>query len=61
MRAADPAAAVVAALTGTTFENAGAWTLLLGSIALEVAGMIAMMRADTPERAPAQTAEMPVT
>jgi hypothetical protein len=50
MQATDPGAAVFAALIGTTAENAAAWTMLLGSIALELAGMIAMMRADAPRR-----------
>jgi hypothetical protein len=50
MQATDPGAAVVAALIGTTAENAAAWTIFLGSIALELAGMNAMMRADAPGR-----------
>jgi hypothetical protein len=50
MQTTDPGAAVFAAMIGTTAENAAAWTMFLGSIALELAGMIAMMRGDAPGR-----------
>jgi hypothetical protein len=45
---ADPGAAVIAALVGTSQENAAAWAMLMGSIALELTGTAAMMRADAP-------------
>jgi hypothetical protein len=47
MQTTDPGATVIAVLTGTTAESAAAWTVFMGSIALELAGMIAMMRAES--------------
>jgi hypothetical protein len=48
MQSTDPGAAAVAALLGITSDSAAAWTMFMGSIALELAGMIAMMRDDAP-------------
>jgi hypothetical protein len=44
----DPGATAVSLIVGTSADNVAAWSALLGSIALELAGMIAMMRAESP-------------
>jgi hypothetical protein len=44
---ADPGATAVSLIVGTSAENVAAWSALLGSLALELAGMIAMMRAES--------------
>jgi hypothetical protein len=71
----DPGATAVSLIVGTSPDNIEAWSALLGSLALELAGMIAMTRAESgsvredpgaqlglasnPERAPALDAETP--
>jgi hypothetical protein len=42
----DPGATAVSLIIGTSADNVAAWSALSGSVALELAGMIAMMRAD---------------
>jgi hypothetical protein len=43
----DPGATAVSLIVGTSPDNVAAWSALLGSLALELAGMIAMMRAES--------------
>lgn len=47
VQAADPGATAVSLIVGTSADNVAAWSSLLGSLALELAGMIAMMRAES--------------
>jgi hypothetical protein len=42
----DPGATAVSLIVGTSPDNIAAWSALLGYLALELAGMIAMMRAE---------------
>jgi hypothetical protein len=46
-QAADPGATAVSVIVGASAESVAAWSALLGSLALELAGMIAMMRAES--------------
>jgi hypothetical protein len=43
----DPGAAAVSQIVGASTERVAAWSALLGSLALELAGVIAMMRAES--------------
>jgi hypothetical protein len=47
VRTADPGATAVSLIMGTSADNVAAWSALFGSLALELAGMIAMMRAES--------------
>ena len=51
VQTADPGATAVSLIVGTSAENVAAWSALLGSLALELAGMIAMMRAESRHEA----------
>jgi hypothetical protein len=43
----DPGATALSLIVGTSADNIAAWSALFGSLALELAGMIAMMRAES--------------
>jgi len=47
MQTVDPGATAVSLIIGTSADNIAAWSALFGSLALELAGMIAMMRAES--------------
>jgi hypothetical protein len=47
MQTADPGATALALITSLSPDRVSAWSALLGSLALELAGMIAMMRAES--------------
>lgn len=47
VRTADPGATAVSLIVGASADDVAAWSALFGSIALELAGMIAMMRAES--------------
>jgi hypothetical protein len=62
MQAVDPGATAVSLIVGTSVDNVAAWSALFGSLALELAGMIAMMRAESSPAArllPGDTAKSP--
>jgi hypothetical protein len=47
MQTADPGATALALITNVSPDRVSAWSALLGSLALELAGMVAMMRAES--------------
>jgi hypothetical protein len=47
MQTADPGATALALITNLSADRVSAWSALLGSLALELAGMVAMMRAES--------------
>jgi hypothetical protein len=51
----DPGATAVSRIVGTSADNVAAWSALFGSLALELAGMIAMMRAESQHVASPKT------
>jgi hypothetical protein len=51
-QAADPGAAALALIVNMPADRVAAWSALLGALALEIAGMIAMMRAESTHVAP---------
>src|SRR5262249_21160407 len=56
VQSADPGAVALALIVNSSADHVAAWSALLGALALELAGMIAMMRAESsylPDRKPA--------